>query len=113
VLSRSTALVPNTIHRYLDSVPWTILFDAHGPSTQLKKFLLDLHTGTPDEKDEAIYDGLWGHAIHQHSWYTATIFAVPPVVMALRDGIRHQPQELLNFLCQSVRIGTYPPAMEI
>src|SRR5262245_16628764 len=46
-------------------------------------------------------------AIHQYSYYGCTIFAVPAVVMALRDGIRHKTGELLNFLCQCVKIGTY------
>jgi hypothetical protein len=96
-----------SIHEYLDSVPWSVLFDAYGRSRPLKKFLLDLHTGNAEEKDCAIYEGLWGHAIHQQSWYTCTIFAVPPVVMALRDGVRHEAHELLSFLCQCVRIGTY------
>jgi hypothetical protein len=96
-----------TIHEYLDSVPWGVLFDAYGCAKPLKKLLLDLHTGTAEEKDDAIDGGLWGHAIHQYTYYTCTIFAVPPVVMALRDGVRHETPQLLNFLCQCVKIGTY------
>ena len=95
------------IDDYLDSVPWPVLFDAYGPATRLKKFLQDLHTGTQDEKDDAINDGLWGHAIHQSTYCTATLFAVPPVVMALRDGIRHDVRGLLEFLCECAKIGTY------
>lgn len=95
------------IREYLDSVPWWLLFDAYGCSKPLKKSLLDLHIGNADEKDAAIYDGLWSRAIHQSTYYTSTIFVVPAVVMALRDGIRHETQELLAFLCECVEIGTY------
>lgn len=96
-----------SIREYLDSVPWWVLFDAYGCSKPLKKSLLDLHIGNADEKDDAIYDGLWSRAIHQYTWYTSTIFAVPAVVMALRDGIRHETGDLLAFLCECVEIGTY------
>lgn len=101
------AIASKTIQEYLDSVPWGVLFCAYGRATPLKKFLLDLCTGTDEEKDEAIGDGLWGHAMHQYTWYSCTLFVMPAVVLALRDGVRHNPRELLGFLCQCVQIGTY------
>jgi hypothetical protein len=94
-------------HEYLDSVPWGVLCGAYGRSKALKQCLLDLYKGNADQRDKAIHDGLWGHAIHQGTWYTCTIFAVPPVVTALRDGVRHGTGELLEFLCQCVRKGTH------
>lgn len=95
---------------YLDSVPWTILFDAYGSARPLKSHLLALYEGDQEAKKVAVYDGIWSHAIHQGNYYTCTIFTVRPIVMVLRDAVPLERAVLfncLNFLSRCVQIGSY------